>query len=417
MGIERVVVVIVTLLLLVQPPQLTTCVVQADTTETREESDAPRNLTVEWTGEYAVLSWSPPDHRTDEVVGYNVTWRRGSPFYRTYVPYHIGRLGPVHIEVVNGTEWHHHEVDHGVYYTYQVRAIFPEGEGRVPSTKGCSPWLDLPSEPMNLTANRTSGQLRIKWERPSDDGGAPITEYRIFRGRFPDQLELLTVVKGHPGTDFGMRYQEPQGAIVDTGNLSSEMIREEVMTMVAYYPYPKGRYETVLSDNLTYYYRVRSATIEGEGPLSEMLVVPPNGAPEAPTGLAWELVPKGVVLTWEAPPGTNETAVLRYKVLRRSQYENWTLVGSVPGTEPTYRDIYADPFYEYEYSVSAVNDMGQGPFSEGVTLPGNLTLPPSEEDGGISWMPTILVIVAVSALVVLATAVLVRLRGHRKADR
>ena len=39
--------------------------------------DRPQNLTLSWAGDHAVLSWSPPTYRTDEVIGYNVSWHRG----------------------------------------------------------------------------------------------------------------------------------------------------------------------------------------------------------------------------------------------------------------------------------------------------------------------------------------------------
>jgi hypothetical protein len=416
MGVERVLVVVLMLLLVLQPPLSMLTFSQASPVDSRGESEGPQNLTIEWNGEYAILSWSPPTYRTDDVVGYNVTWYRGSGSMFFREPYYFGRRGPENTVRVNDTEWLHTSVEFGIYYTYRVIALFPEGEGEVPSQTGTAPWLDLPSEPTNLTANRTTGQLLLDWEGP-DDGGAPIIEYRVFRGRYPDQMKPLTVSKGKYGWDFGMGYSQPPTAIVDNGNLSSEMERRYVQDMLRWHLSDADKYEKVLSDNITFYYRVQAVTIKGEGPVSVILVVPPIGAPEAPANLGWSLAPKGIDLTWEAPPETNGTPVLKYNVFRRNQYENWTLVGSVPGEDLNFRDIYADPYYEYEYSVSAVNVMGQGPISEGVTLPGNLTLP-SEEDGEEDpWPPALVVVSVVGLWITAGIAISVRLRRRKQGTR
>lgn len=39
-----------------------------------------------------------------------------------------------------------------------------------------------PSAPQNLQASADDGQVTLSWSPPADDGGSPITKYKIYRG-------------------------------------------------------------------------------------------------------------------------------------------------------------------------------------------------------------------------------------------
>ncbi len=53
-----------------------------------------------------------------------------------------------------------------------------------------------PSPPQNLQATAGDGQVTLTWQAPSDDGGASITNYKIYRGTSSGGESYLTEVDG-----------------------------------------------------------------------------------------------------------------------------------------------------------------------------------------------------------------------------
>src|SRR5437879_12672984 len=52
----------------------------------------------------------------------------------------------------------------------------------------------LPSAPQNLQAVAGDGQVTLTWDPPSDDGGAPILLYTIYRGNSSGGESFLITV-------------------------------------------------------------------------------------------------------------------------------------------------------------------------------------------------------------------------------
>ena len=94
------------------------------------------------------------------------------------------------------------------------------------------------------------------------------------------------------------------------------------------------------------------------------------GLPGAPTSLnAATASGKGVQLTWLAPSNTGGGALTSYKVYRASSSSGpWSVVASVSGTTPAYKDTSTTRGVTYYYEVTAVNSAGEG-------LPSNIAGP------------------------------------------
>lgn len=92
---------------------------------------------------------------------------------------------------------------------------------------------EVPGIPIGFAATvHPDGQVDLAWSKPADDGGSPITGYRIYRGITADELVILEDV-----TDVTvMNY-------TDTG----------------------------LANDQTYYYAVSALNAEGEGEKTEIL--------------------------------------------------------------------------------------------------------------------------------------------------
>jgi hypothetical protein len=59
---------------------------------------------------------------------------------------------------------------------------------------GITPTPSTPSAPQNLQATAGEGQVNLSWTPPSDDGGAPITNYTIYRGTTSGGETRLTTI-------------------------------------------------------------------------------------------------------------------------------------------------------------------------------------------------------------------------------
>jgi len=74
----------------------------------------------------------------------------------------------------------HQNLTNGQQYCYAVSARNSVGEGSK-SNIACGTPRGVPSPPQNLQATVGDRVIRLSWSAPLDNGGSPITEYRIYR--------------------------------------------------------------------------------------------------------------------------------------------------------------------------------------------------------------------------------------------
>jgi fibronectin type 3 domain-containing protein len=104
------------------------------------------------------------------------------------------------------------------------------------------PPAEPPGAPVSLSAQGQDALVRLTWQPPADDGGSPVTGYRIYRGTTPDGKALLTSV--------GVVTSYDDGAV---------------------------------TNGTTYYYEVSAENEVGEGPRStEASATPANTSPTEP---------------------------------------------------------------------------------------------------------------------------------------
>jgi len=126
---------------------------------------APQNLQARAGNGYVNLSWEvPSDNGGSVITGYRV--------------YRNGTL----IAIVPATQlWYNDtKVENGVNYTYYVTVINSAGESS-PSNKVEATPRSVPSAPQNLRAKVGNSYVNLTWSAPADNGGAEITEYRVYR--------------------------------------------------------------------------------------------------------------------------------------------------------------------------------------------------------------------------------------------
>src|SRR5947199_8482784 len=123
-----------------------------------------------------------------------------------------------------------------------------------------------PSAPQNLQAVGGNGQVTLTWDPPSDDGGAPILLYTIYRGNSSGGESFLITV-----------------------------------------PLVTTYIDLTVSNGVTYYYQVSATNAVGDGPLSNEASATPNPpatVPGAPQGLG-AAAGNGTMTLAGPPPGSN----------------------------------------------------------------------------------------------------------------
>ncbi|HYM40391.1 MAG TPA: kelch repeat-containing protein [Thermoplasmata archaeon] len=229
----------------------------------------------------------------------------------------------------------------GTLYYYEVAAVTTAGEGSRSNEASAAP-LPLatpPSAPQNPSATPGDAQVVLTWQAPSSNGGAPITNYTVYRGTTSGG-ELLLKLLGNVL------------AYTDTG----------------------------LTNGQTYYYEIRANNSAGQGPASAEVSTTPETTPSAPQSLVATAGVQAVTLTWQAPVSDGGAAVSRYVIYRGTASGAETLLASTRGTALSYADSGLTSGTTYYYEVSALNAAGEGARSSEVhatpTAPPDTT-PPS----------------------------------------
>ncbi len=272
---------------------------------------APIGLAVDGGSSYANLTWSAPS-----IDG-------GFPItnYEIYRGISSGSLSLL-TEIGNLLYYNDTSVSSGTTYYYQVSAKNSVGEG---SKSGEVNVLiaSLPTEPENLLASVGNGYVNLTWDPPSDDGGSPITNYRIYKGTTSGGESFLIQI------DDILFYND-----------------------------------TIVTNGVTSYYQVSAKNAAWEGLLSEEVQGTPIAPPSEPLNLQSSAGDGYVNLTWDAPIDDGGSAVTNYRIYK----------GNVSGSENFLVEIGAVTFYNdsdvtngvtYYYKVSARNAAGEGSQSTG----------------------------------------------------
>src|SRR5437879_10899724 len=157
----------------------------------------------------------------------------------------------------------------------------------------------LPSAPQNLQAVAGDGQVTLTWDPPSDDGGAPILLYTIYRGNSSGGESFLITV-----------------ALVTT------------------------YIDLTVSNGVLYFYQVSATNAVGEGPRSNEASATPNPpatAPGAPQGLGATAEDATIALAWSPPGSDGGSPIPNYRVYRGNSSGGESFLTAL-GAVPSYSD-------------------------------------------------------------------------------
>ncbi len=268
----------------------------------------PENVQTSVGNGYVNLTWDPPsDDGGSPITNYRIykgTTSVGESFLT---------------EIDNILFYNDTSVINGVTYYYQVSAKNAAWEGVLSEEVQGTP-IAPPSEPLNSQASYGDSWVNITWDIPSDDGGSSITNYRIYKGTVSGSESFL----------------------VEIGD-------------VTYYN------DSVVTNGMTYYYKVSAKNVAGEGSQSTGTDAIPVGLSSPPTNLQVSTGDGYVYLTWDAPLDIGGSQITNYRIYR----DNTFLIEI--GNITSYNNTGLTNGQAYIYNVSAKNTVGEGGLSTGIS--------------------------------------------------
>jgi LPXTG-motif cell wall-anchored protein len=383
------------------------------------------------------LSWSAPSFTGGlPITGYRI-YRGSSPNEEGAVP--VAALGPV-------TSWTDGGLAAGSTCYYRISALNSVGEG-VLSAEVYATTSDLPLAPLNLSAAPSDGEVVLTWLPPLSDGGASVTGYSLYRSTVQGQEALLATVNGTNYTDAGLANGQAYYYTVSATNAAgSGAMSNEVTAMPLTVPtqplalaavcgdgyvrlawnqpssnggsqitgynvyqglvqgaetlvasVPDTTYDaTGLTNGLTYYYKVTAVNQMGEGDASSVNCVPAT-VPAVPVNVAAWAGNGEILVSWSAPVSNGGAAVTAYKVYGAPEGGQMQLLATVMATdigavrlpvglgpgEHSHNMTGLIAGHAYTFRLSAVNAIGEGPQSPGVTMTLPDTSAPGENATGV----------------------------------
>lgn len=219
---------------------------------------------------------------------------------------------------VAGTSYEDKNVSLGKRYYYRVSATNKAGEGERSAMVDCELSPTRPGVPLNLTAKAGDGQVALTWLAPADDGGSPVTGYRVLRGKAGSPLTYLDEV--------------PSPAYLDIN----------------------------VTNGVSYNYSVAALNLEGAGDPSAAVNAIPRGEgrrPDPPTNLGalpWDSL---VVLSWFSPKNNGGLELSEYRIYRGTGGEDPIFLANA--TDTIFIDYAVQNDMPYNYSITAVNLKGE----------------------------------------------------------
>src|SRR5207247_3960788 len=142
---------------------------------------------------------------------------------------------------------------------YKIRAVNSVGLSPLSTEASATP-VSVPSAPQNLQASAVGKSITISWQAPTNNGGSPITGYKVYRST-------------SSGTETGY---------VSLGNVTSYT-------------------NTGVTGGTTYFYKVRAVNSAGMSSPSNEASATSVSVPSAPQNLQASAGTNSVSLSWQAP--------------------------------------------------------------------------------------------------------------------
>ncbi len=388
--------------------------------ENASPPSAPQGLRASAGNGYVQLSWSAPTSDGGApITAYNI-YRGTSSGAESYIAQVSGST-----LTYNDTS-----VSNGVTYYYYITAVNSAGEGDKSDEVSATPRSaqTVPSPPQSIGFTTGNGYVNITWKVP-DDGGSPITEYKIYRngsffamvpavqqwfndtsvvngvtysyyvtavnsvGESNSSEEIKATPPGKPDAPANLHVRRGNMFVNITWNEESwECVNEfKVYRNGSIYAIVPGTQrwfnDTAVINGITYSYYLVAVNPAGESEPSKTVHGTPATVPDAPENFHAKTGNRFVELLWHKPYNGG-TRITGYRI-----YRNGTPYANVDGNSTTFNDTHVKNGVTYRYWIVAINSIGTGKRS--LTLretpmwvpdaPSNLTATVSAGYVNLSW--------------------------------
>jgi outer membrane protein assembly factor BamB len=280
---------------------------------------APWDLHALVNGTAVELRWRPPESDGGRAVnGYRV--------YRGNGPDDRGAFWTVAGTATGFTDLN--LTVNGTYY-YRVTALNVMGES-VPCGPVTATVRFPPGPPRNVRAAPGNGTVRLQWEPPAADGGAPVSAYRI--------------------------YWSGGGAV--------DKLLAEVPSNIRKFDQPG------LVNDATYLFEMTALNVIGESDASPAVSAtprrPPDGLPSPPTKVSARAWDRAVDVFWGSPDSDGGHPVTGFLVFRQLFPDEPVQIAKTGPDARSFRDRNVTNGLTYWYYLKALNEVGESGLSQGV---------------------------------------------------
>ena len=274
----------------------------------------PMSLEAESGNNFVHLTWTQPiSDEGSKLLGYIITseWSiQGTSMYQTFS-----------VEGENSTEYNDTSVTNGVEYRYTVISVNMIGESE-PSNEVTVTPMTVPGPPIDLQVKEGNGFVEIYWKGPEDNGGSPITGYRIYR---------------------------------EEGLFDFELLVELDETTKSYN-------DTSVENGITYSYYVVSINENGPSVPSDIVNGVPTRAltvPSAPDNLTFVVGEDFVHLYWGPPEDDGGSSITEYRIYRGVTSDSVSIFRTVGPETTDLNDTSVEPGTTYYYYLTCTNEKGE----------------------------------------------------------
>jgi titin len=284
---------------------------------------APRSLMVSnVAAKTLTLSWRLPssnggaaitDYKIEFSSDNGATWRAIPHTASNNLAFNVTGLSPVR------------------NYRFKVSAINNRGTGTASSIVSATTLAAQPSAPRSIAASSvTSSGAILSWVRPSNIGGASVTDYRVETSR-------------------------------DNGN-SWQLVRKSVSTSTTLTL-------SGLAAGTTYLARVSAQNSAGLGTTAQVSFTTQAGLPSAPTKLrSSDVTGTTAVIAWNLPPSNGGRAITNYKVEVSSNCSTYTVLRRTASNSLAQTVTNLSPGTKYCFRVSTITSLGTSSASKILTV-------------------------------------------------
>jgi len=246
-------------------------------------------------------------------------------------------------------------VTNGKVYFYQVSAFNKMGESDRTYEYSEKP-VSIPTPPQGVTVKALGPTIRIEWKPPLDDGGAPILNYLVYKGRSPDSLKYLYSL------DPSIHYKND--SFVDWGKVN--------------------------------YYGVTARNRVGESALSEIFGAEVLMPPDTPQNFAAISGDRFVNVSWSPPANDGGRDVVRYELYRgEGMAAERSLIASMGNGSGWFNDTGLVNGVTYRYRLRCNNSLFDSEFTDEVaavpskrpSVPSDLNVSFNNGTIYVSWSP------------------------------